>query len=542
VDTGKLPTGNISSITVSKGVSSVLYGPNTMGGVVNIISRKPERVFESSWDVGYSEDNTWNLNATVGSRWNNLYFIASGGYLDSDGFRLPDKFDRAPNEDGGRRDNSDIDNQWSSSAKVGCMPFEGHEYAFGINWVDSEWGLPPNVSTSKPRFWRFAEWEKTTYYFIGDTRITDELMLKTRLFRDEYYNVLDSYDDNTYSSQTMKSAFHSTYDDYTNGVSATLRTEYIKKNTISFAFNFKEDVHRAQGDYGEAWERYEAETFSYALEDDIKLTKRLAFVVGASYDVQHPKYANGASVRDDEDSFNPQGGASVLLFEDTLVHFSVGKKTRYPSLKELYSELLGKNIANPNLKEESSVNYEVGVEQPLPWCSNVKINIFYYDVTDMIVNKQVAPSTSQYQNIGDAVLKGVELSLSSKAVANNDFEINYTYLEAEDKSADRTCDHLPDTPKSKLYITDLYTLNRWVSFFVKAEFNSKRWQQDLDSTEWTTFHGFSTVDAKVIGHITPNISLEVGARNIFDDNYVLSLGFPREGRTFFTVLRGTFGS
>jgi len=85
-------------------------------------------------------------------------------------------------------------------------------------------------------------------------------------------------------------------------------------------------------------------------------------------------------------------------------------------------------------------------------------------------------------------------------------------------------------------------LNRWVSFFVKAEFNSKRWQQDLDSTEWTTFHGFSTVDAKVIGHITPNISLEVGARNIFDDNYVLSLGFPREGRTFFTVLRGTFGS
>lgn len=35
VDTGKLPTGNISKITITKGISSALYGPNTMGGVVN---------------------------------------------------------------------------------------------------------------------------------------------------------------------------------------------------------------------------------------------------------------------------------------------------------------------------------------------------------------------------------------------------------------------------------------------------------------------------------------------------------------------------
>ena len=45
VDAGTLNTDNLSRITVSKGLSSVLYGPNAMGGVINLISRKPDRVF-----------------------------------------------------------------------------------------------------------------------------------------------------------------------------------------------------------------------------------------------------------------------------------------------------------------------------------------------------------------------------------------------------------------------------------------------------------------------------------------------------------------
>ena len=48
VDTGKLPTGNISKITITKGISSVLYGPNTMGGVVNIVSKKPSMLLKET--------------------------------------------------------------------------------------------------------------------------------------------------------------------------------------------------------------------------------------------------------------------------------------------------------------------------------------------------------------------------------------------------------------------------------------------------------------------------------------------------------------
>jgi iron complex outermembrane receptor protein len=94
------------------------------------------------------------------------------------------------------------------------MPTEGHEYALGYYKTSSDKGLPPNVYPSeRPRFWRFPEWEKTTYYFIGDSRITDNLSAKVRLYHDEYYNVLDAFDDANYTTQNASSSFHSTYDD-----------------------------------------------------------------------------------------------------------------------------------------------------------------------------------------------------------------------------------------------------------------------------------------------------------------------------------------
>jgi outer membrane receptor for ferrienterochelin and colicin len=48
VDTGKFPTGNISKITITKGISSVFKGPNTMGGVVNIVSKKPSMLLKET--------------------------------------------------------------------------------------------------------------------------------------------------------------------------------------------------------------------------------------------------------------------------------------------------------------------------------------------------------------------------------------------------------------------------------------------------------------------------------------------------------------
>ena len=88
-------------------------------------------------------------------------------------------------------------------------------------------------------------------------------------------------------------------------------------------------------------------------------------------------------------------------------------------------------------------------------------------------------------------------------------------------------------------MSDLYEFCDYVSIFGKAEWYSKRWYEDSD-TGWQTLDGFITVDLKLIGTISEHFTAEVGVENMFDENYFLSDGFPREGRTFFGRLQVSF--
>jgi iron complex outermembrane recepter protein len=555
-DPSELPTGNISQITVTKGAASVLYGPNTMAGVINIVSMKPQKAIEGSYSVELNENGPfYGLN--LGSKIDRFYVMAGLTGFHFGDFKMSDDFTQQPrgtagySEDGGTRDNSDAESS-AGNFKVGFMPADGHEYALGVQHVHSEKGLPTNIYPSETQsFWRFTEWEKTTYYFIGDSKITDHLSAQTRIYYDTYYNVLDAYDNNTYTTQTRPPGSgnppftHSTYDDYTTGGSLALRSTHFSKNTLSFAFHYRDDVHRQQRIDGTSpWDRYEGETFSYGLEDDIKITEKLGLVAGLDYDVQKAKEANGAPLRPDDDVLNGMGGL-VYNFEDaTKAHFSVAKKSRFPTLNEAYStsvkpatgELF---IPNPNLKKETSINYEAGVERPLPWHSNASLAIFYSDVNDKIASVRTPSGTSIYDNVGKAVYQGFELSLKTEGLPHNTLETHYTYLDAEDRSDNRTSDHLRESPEHQFYLSDLYKLNDWLSLFGKAQYNAGQWDQKRDLT-WLKLGSYWTVDLKAMVEIYKNLVAEIGVQNMFDENYETAYGFPREGRTFFCGVRGAF--
>jgi iron complex outermembrane recepter protein len=536
VDTGSLPVNNISKITLTKGNASVLYGPNTMAGAINLVTKRPQKPFEAKLSAEYIENDSWQLNADVGSRFGKFYTMVSGSYFDSDGYLLSSRFDPTENENGNERNNSDSENM-NLSAKVGFLPSEGHDYAFGFQVVDREYGLPP-VTSGRARYWRFSEWEKNTYYLLANSRLTDQLSSKIRLYRDEYYNVLDSYDDDSYTTQNARSAWQSTYDDYSNGTSIVLRSEHIPHNTLSFAFHYKEDVHESQGDRGEDWERYEQKIFSYGLENDYKITDALALVVGASYDINKPEYANGGKVREDINAFNPQAGVLWTVGGDWDLHFSVGKKTRFPTLHELYSEQMGRNVPNPDLEEEESVNWELGLNKPLFGHSHITTALFYSEVDNLIEEKELPSGDDQFQNIAESVFQGFEFGVTSTFIPRNEVELHYTYLDAENKSLGRTSDYIEEQSKHKFYLSDLITVTDQLSLFAKAQYNSKRYEEVGGS--WEELDDFWVVDAKAIFDFTDNLRLEAGLKNLFDENYEYSTGFPREGRTYFFKATLTF--
>jgi len=541
VDTGKLTSSNIAKISVSKGISSVLYGFNTMGGVVNIVTKKPHRLVEGDFDVTWSERNTWDANVDLGARVGKFYLTLNGGYFDSDGFMLAHRYRYEKLQKGRRRINSDVKDRWSGSCKLGFLPFEGHEYALGVMSSDGEWGLPPASDGIMPRFFRFSEWEKTTGYFIGETRITDKLHLKTRVYYDKYDNLLDGYDNVLYDRQTAAYAFHSTYDDYSAGGSAVVRMNYIPRTTTSFSFHYRDDVHKSQADRFESWLRFEAEMFSYGCENDIKITDDIFLVFGFSYDRQEPQESTGYRLRDDEDAWNPQVGLTWQVVDDTRFHLSYGKKSRFPTMHELYSERLGMNVPNPGLKVERAENWEVGIEQQLPGDTTARVNLFYYRIKDMIIKKEIATKLYQYTNLGKVRLQGVEVSFKTGFIKNNDFEMHYTLLDAEDLSSESTSSHLWGRSKHNLYISDHFRINSRLSLFGKVTWQSKTYFEDTnDYNKWKKHEAYMLVDLKAILQVTDYLSFEAGAKNLFDENYKWADGYPRPGRTFFTTLRGKF--
>lgn len=58
VDFGRFVTANLAAIQVAKGFSSVAYGPNTLGGAINLISRKLVKAFEGDASAGFGQEGS----------------------------------------------------------------------------------------------------------------------------------------------------------------------------------------------------------------------------------------------------------------------------------------------------------------------------------------------------------------------------------------------------------------------------------------------------------------------------------------------------
>lgn len=88
-DVGRIPLNNIARIEVVKGPGSLLYGTSAMGGIVNIITKRPTKdKTDLKLSAGYGSDETYEIAAEQGM------FIGGGfGYYltatrrDTDGFR-----------------------------------------------------------------------------------------------------------------------------------------------------------------------------------------------------------------------------------------------------------------------------------------------------------------------------------------------------------------------------------------------------------------------------------------------------------------------
>ncbi|OQY19009.1 MAG: hypothetical protein B6I36_05440 [Desulfobacteraceae bacterium 4572_35.1] len=524
IDNGSLPLDNLAKITLTRGPGSVLYGSNAMGGVVNIITRRPEQPVELRCNAGAGERGAAWGHLALGYRAEHYYLMTDFSARDEDDFRLSDDYEDTNNENGEIRFNSDRQSN-HVAIKLGLLPAIGHEYALGVNYVDSEWGMPV-AADGRQRYWRFSDWRRTSWYLSGRSVIGDAGELQSRIYYDTFDNVLDSYDDQSLTTQSRRYAFHSTYDDYSYGGSSIYHPGVSAVHDLGLSFHYRRDTHREQGDHGAAWETSRSELYSCGFEDNYDLNQQLSLVVGVSYDLQRPVAAASGFQRDDEDAWNPMAGLSWQINESLRSWFTVARKTRFPTLKELYSGINNDRVLpNGDLSEEHSTHYEIGCEHQLGSNMRTRLCLFYSDISDLIEEKSVDSNVSQKQNIGDARYVGGEISFYYKLPRQHDFiNIHYTFLNAQNVSSSRTSDHLSGRPQHKLHIDHRWQISDSLQLVTSLQWNGSRYCEQ-DTEDWHKLSPYWMLNSQLNVAVNKQWGVQCGVTNLLDEDYALDVDY-----------------
>jgi iron complex outermembrane receptor protein len=548
VDLARYNTFNLSEIELSKGYSSVLFGPNAEGGAINLVTRKPVNPFELNVVAGYLSGG-YRLNTNIGSNLGKFYYEISASQLKRNYYPLSGSYIPTKNEDGGNRDNS-YSNDIGVSGKIGFIPTANQEYAVGYSYQHGTKGTPVyagddalNSLFKNPRYWKWPNWDTQGLYLLSNNKLNGTNAIKTKWYYNQFKNEIDSYDNVYYDTMTKGYAFASIYDDYTLGASVIFENTDIKNNNFSLAGHYKQDVHR-EHNVGEPTRRDADDNFDIGAEDTYRFTPALKVNAGVSYNNRQSTQAQqyNAGVISDlpnngNGAWNVQGLIQYDLNKNNALSFSIARKTRFATIKDRYSYKLGTAIPNPDLKAEDALNYDLTYRTLVASKLTIEASGFYSKINNSIQtvsNVQFNSATntylSQVQNVGRAEYYGAELALGYTVNTQLQLNANYTLIVRNNLSAPQI--YFTDVPKNKVFASIQYKPLAKLYLLASEEYNSQRY-----STSYGTVSGdFYLSNVKAHLTLVKGFALEGGVNNAFDKNYTLVEGYPEEGRNYFASL------
>ncbi len=545
VDMDRFLTLDVSEIQVSKGFTSPLYGPNAIGGAVNLVTKAPTEPFNLDLGTGFASGRQVNGFLNSGVRWKQFWAQGGFAWLSSNTYPLSGNFRPVPLQPAGDRLNAyQTDNK--GRVRIGWTPNQNDQYTFTYSKQNGQKGNPTYAGSDpavRPRYWQWPYWDKESFYFIGNKSLGESSYLKARLYYDKFDNLIRSYDNNCYCTQTLRSSFTSPYDDDTYGTTVELGTRALKRQLIKTSFYFKDDTHR-EGNIGEPMRSFRDQSFSFGFEDTIQISKKTSAILGFSADrmqvLNAENIVNNQVVpfpKRDVWAYNPQAGIFHALTDSAKIRFTFARKTRLPTIKDRYSYRMGMAIPNPDLREERSNNLEVGYSQILGRKTFLDFSLFRSDVSNSTQRFFIEPNVFQLRNIGEARYLGGEMGIRSNLTSALQLNANYTYLSRKNQSDPGVL--MLDTPRHKVYTSATYTLFTRFTFLADFRYEAGRFYQN-DGGTFGRASSFGVVGIGGTARLYKQLDLQAGIGNLFDRNYYFQDGYPEIGRNAYINLRYRF--
>ncbi|MDH4981133.1 TonB-dependent receptor [Hyphomicrobium sp. D-2] len=573
LDMNRFLTPDLAEIQIEKGYVSVLNGPGGMGGAINLVSRKPTKAFEAEARVGVVFDgdlegrNAVNSYGMMGTRKSEGYAQISGTIVSQDHWNLSNDFTPTPFENGGLRDNSETED-WRINAKVGYTPNATDEYAISYTSQAGSKSAPLHIEGGN-RFWKWPTWDITSLAGFSHTKIGEASYVKSNVYYNQLNNNLRSFDDATYTTQSLGRGFNSWYDDFAYGGMVEVGTQLIPMNTLKGSVHYRLDNHSEydhnrpdhSSGYIEPKQETEERNWYYALENTFHATSWLDIVGGVSKDharlLKAEKFNSTTRLVEsyptgEGEAWNWQS-AVIARYSDTgKVHASVSNRTRFPNIFERFSTRFGTAEPNPDLDAEEARNYELGWSDTFNRRLRLSGAVFYSEIDNAIQSVLVRSyldtngstvQVTQNQNVGDGTHKGIELAVDYDLMPGLRVGGNYTYLRREIRDPLRPGLKSESTPEHEGFVYLAWDAMSNLTITPSLELASDRWSlasQGADANQFIQIGSYALVNLNVEYRVNEIFSASVGGRNLTDQNYMLVEGFPEPGRQFFANVRARY--
>ncbi|WP_041463875.1 TonB-dependent receptor plug domain-containing protein [Pelodictyon luteolum] len=518
VDMEEIPTAMIERIEIIRGSGSALYGSDAIGGVINIITRKPTKELHAG--VGfrtgiskYSEAGMARGDGWISGTTGKLGYVIAGSYSDRDHYDR-DKSDIVP----------DGDDKYlgGGSAALTYRFHEGVTARMGVLYHDRQ-----NEGArlySKKYYDRTLESDRTLGYAGLDIATGSESTLTLQ-------GSLSSYDwKSTMDPITVASGFVTSLKQEASLLESHWVSKLSKSNRLSIGLDYRKEDRRdvnINKTFAVVTGSHDVWNFGSYIQDELSVIDPLGLTLGLRYD-SHSDFGT---------AFSPKVSIWHQLADKLKIRGSYGEGFRAPTIYELYigspwtqSQAI---VANPDLEPEKSRTYEIGMDAtagPLT-CS---ITGFRNDLRDMIgkISLGMIDGVPNYQlgNIDRAMTQGVEVSASVTIPYGFTLSDEFTTIESEDKS----------TGADLLFVPDITNTLKLAYLQPKAGINANirlltTGRQMTDKT--TKTEGYSLVNLYLSKSVISNTSVFFGIDNLFNDEadaaYALNSGAAATGTYFY---------
>lgn len=427
-DMSIIPLTAARSVTLVRGLSSVLYGPNTLGGVVEVdVARAESRVSQVDPVVaGLSVDHTGGTSLSLtggritGGSDGQWVFRGGLGFQDRSGVPLAS----------GAADAADLrsrflgagDLRLNSDVRRADGFFMARYRSDGGAWgslsasaYDVERGVPPEAHQDDPRLWRYPEQRRLIAAVTGGTGQRETAWgvgdIEASLGVDVGSTLIEAFDDESFGTVEETEASDDRVVTVRLLADHTLGSRGELRASATYADIGHDEVLSPGGASG-----YRQRLWSVGTETEWRIgSSDLSTVtLGAALDGADTPESGDKPPLERLTDYGMRVGISSLVADGVLLHGGVSRRARFPSLRELYSGALGRFEPNPELSAETLLGTEAGftVTGPL---GEVQLVGFHHRLADGIVRRTVvgADSVRRFQRVNQDEVRstGVEFLL-----------------------------------------------------------------------------------------------------------------------------------